>query len=198
MASENLVVYRLRVKKYLQNLKLYIQQLLNNNSVKKILEKYPELLKNIELYVKDAEEFYRKGDWFSALVAIVYAEGLLDSLKFAGLLKISWPSNKPKLSKIFIVLEECLPSSELLTFFKLLYAISEVNILLLKVSGEFESIYRALRYLDSVEILDTEQKLFEKLKTISRDGIVLVLDYKLWKSIASKLEIPVIYVELEV
>ncbi len=53
--------------------------------------RYERLRDAIERYLSDAEYYLAKGDDETALVAVSYAEGLLDSLKYLGLLDIEWP-----------------------------------------------------------------------------------------------------------
>ncbi|MGC9071996.1 MAG: DUF357 domain-containing protein [Acidilobus sp.] len=48
------------------------------------------LLSNAEAYLKDAEYYLDKGDVIDSLVSISYAEGLVDSLRHAGLAEINW------------------------------------------------------------------------------------------------------------
>ena len=60
-------------------------------SVRPLLDrKYAAVLENAELYVKDAEEFLANGEDEMAMLSVGYAEGLLDSLNFAGVVKIDW------------------------------------------------------------------------------------------------------------
>jgi len=49
------------------------------------------LLENAEAYLRDAEYYLNKGDYVDSLISISYAEGLLDSLRHAGLVDIKWP-----------------------------------------------------------------------------------------------------------
>ncbi len=51
---------------------------------------YEHVLENAELYMKDAENFLAKGEDEMAMLSIGYAEGLLDSLAFAGVVRIDW------------------------------------------------------------------------------------------------------------
>ncbi len=61
------------------------------NSVKsKLGPEYEHVLENAELYLKDAENFLANGEDEMAMLSIGYAEGLLDSLSFAGVIKIDW------------------------------------------------------------------------------------------------------------
>ncbi len=52
--------------------------------------KYDSVVENVELYMRDAERFLANGDDERAMLSIGYAEGLLDSLNFAGVVKIEW------------------------------------------------------------------------------------------------------------
>lgn len=51
---------------------------------------YRPVLDNVEAYVNDAERFLAEGDDEMAMLSVGYAEGLLDSLSFAGVIKIDW------------------------------------------------------------------------------------------------------------
>jgi len=51
---------------------------------------YEHVIENAELYLKDAENFLANGEDEMAMLSIGYAEGLLDSLSFAGVIKIDW------------------------------------------------------------------------------------------------------------
>jgi diphthine synthase len=56
----------------------------------KLGPQYEKVLENAELYMKDAETFLANGEDEMAMLSIGYAEGLLDSLSFAGVLEIDW------------------------------------------------------------------------------------------------------------
>ena len=51
---------------------------------------YEPVIENAELYMKDAENFLAEGQDEMAMLSIGYAEGLIDSLNFAGIVKIDW------------------------------------------------------------------------------------------------------------
>ena len=51
---------------------------------------YEHVVENAELYLKDADIFLAIGEDEMAMLSIGYAEGLLDSLSFAGVVKINW------------------------------------------------------------------------------------------------------------
>jgi diphthine synthase len=52
--------------------------------------RYAAVMENVELYMKDAESFLANGEDEMAMLSIGYAEGLLDSLDFSGVLKMEW------------------------------------------------------------------------------------------------------------
>ena len=56
------------------------------------------LLDAVKRYLGDADHFIKKGDCETALVAVSYAEGLLDALGYLGILEIPWgkPYNRRK------------------------------------------------------------------------------------------------------
>ncbi len=61
------------------------------DSVKgKVGPQYEHVLENVELYMKDADNFLANGEDEMAMLSIGYAEGLLDSLSFAGVARIDW------------------------------------------------------------------------------------------------------------
>ncbi len=56
----------------------------------KLGPQHEKVLENAELYMKDAEAFLANGEDEMAMLSIGYAEGLLDSLSFAGVVRIDW------------------------------------------------------------------------------------------------------------
>ena len=56
----------------------------------KLGPQYEHVVENAELYMKDAESFLANGEDEMAMLSIGYAEGLLDSLNFAGVVRIDW------------------------------------------------------------------------------------------------------------
>jgi len=61
------------------------------DSVKRKLgPQYEAVVENAELYMKDAEGFLANDQDELAMLSIGYAEGLIDSLSFAGVAKIDW------------------------------------------------------------------------------------------------------------
>jgi len=56
----------------------------------KVGPQYEHVVENAELYMKDAENFLANGEDELAMLSVGYAEGLIDSLSFAGVVKIDW------------------------------------------------------------------------------------------------------------
>lgn len=56
----------------------------------KLGPEYEKVLENAELYMKDAETFLAESQDEMAMLSIGYAEGLLDSLSFAGVARVDW------------------------------------------------------------------------------------------------------------
>lgn len=56
----------------------------------KLGPEYADVVENAELYLRDAESFLASGEDELAMLSIGYSEGLLDSLGFAGVVKIDW------------------------------------------------------------------------------------------------------------
>lgn len=56
----------------------------------KVGAQFGPVIENAELYMKDAESFLANGEDEMAMLSVGYAEGLLDSLSFAGFAKIDW------------------------------------------------------------------------------------------------------------
>lgn len=56
----------------------------------KLGPQYEHVIENAELYMRDAENFLANGEDEMAMLSVGYAEGLLDSLSFAGVVKIDW------------------------------------------------------------------------------------------------------------
>jgi len=56
----------------------------------KLGPQYEAVIENATLYMKDAENFLANGEDELAMLSIGYAEGLIDSLSFAGIAKIDW------------------------------------------------------------------------------------------------------------
>ena len=76
-----------RILKYIRNVKDVLEQLKNIE----IDAKIKRIIELSELYLKDAEHYLRKEDYFTSLACISYAEGLLDSLRLLNMVSFKWP-----------------------------------------------------------------------------------------------------------
>jgi diphthine synthase len=56
----------------------------------KLGPQYQPVLENVDAYLRDAERFLAEGEDEMAMLSVGYAEGLLDSLSFAGVIRIDW------------------------------------------------------------------------------------------------------------
>ncbi|MEM0378197.1 MAG: DUF357 domain-containing protein [Thermosphaera sp.] len=79
--------YHEKIKAYIFNL----EQALNSLEKTVISDKRAcELINLAKSYLSDSKYYLDKGDHFTSLACIGYAEGLLDSLRFMGLISIAW------------------------------------------------------------------------------------------------------------
>ncbi|AEM37884.1 cytidyltransferase-related domain protein [Pyrolobus fumarii 1A] len=74
-----------RVEAYITNVELALEKLRG-----KVGEPYTRLLALAEAYASDARYYLEKGDVFTALACIAYAEGLIDSLRHLGVVEVDW------------------------------------------------------------------------------------------------------------
>ncbi len=64
---------------------------------------YERLLDAASRYIEDADYYLSKGDCDTALAAVSYAEGLLDALKYLGVVEPEWPPHaRPSRPKVFV------------------------------------------------------------------------------------------------
>ncbi|MGB9827938.1 MAG: DUF357 domain-containing protein [Thermosphaera sp.] len=76
-----------RVKAYILN----VEQALNAVSAQPVRdEKVDKLVLLAKSYLSDAKYYLEQNDFFTALSCIAYAEGLLDAIKYLGLLSFEW------------------------------------------------------------------------------------------------------------
>ncbi len=92
-----------RVRAYIENVKLVLEDLRE----KGVDKEYPRLYEAIVLYTRDAEYYLGKGDWFTALACIAYAEGLVDSLRYLGFMEITWRSVSELVSRPKVLVAGC-------------------------------------------------------------------------------------------
>lgn len=85
--------YRGRVEAYILN----VEQALAKLEI--VDEKSKQLVELSKDYLSDARYYLEKGDTFTALACIAYAEGLLDALARLGMVKLSWEPLSKLLSR---------------------------------------------------------------------------------------------------
>ncbi|MEM1928262.1 MAG: DUF357 domain-containing protein [Acidilobaceae archaeon] len=83
-----------RAEKYIRNVLEALKTLELSEAAGRTLGKadLERLLDAVERYVRDAQYYLDLGDHETALAAASYAEGLLDALKYLGVLEPRWPS----------------------------------------------------------------------------------------------------------
>jgi len=86
-----------RIEAYIRNVEYVLEKLKNENLDFKIRE----ILEIVEAYLKDSKYYLSKGDYFTALATIAYAEGLLDALRLLGLVKFEWLKSCELMKKAF-------------------------------------------------------------------------------------------------
>jgi FAD synthetase len=87
-----------RARKYIDGLKAALNRISNME----IGERFRELIDAVTRYTRDSEYFLDKGDCESALVAVSYAEGLLDSLRYMGITGIAWEPKPEPPKKVLV------------------------------------------------------------------------------------------------
>ncbi len=78
------IEHKRRVEAYISN----VEQALEN--IKVIDEKARQIVELARNYLDDSRYYLEKGDVFTSLACIAYAEGLLDTLARLGLVELSW------------------------------------------------------------------------------------------------------------
>lgn len=76
----------MRIKAYIEN----VQRVLMELNEKAFEDKVKAVLSLAEGYMNDAKYYLEKGDLFTSLSCIAYAEGLIDALNHMGLIKVDW------------------------------------------------------------------------------------------------------------
>lgn len=84
-----------RVKRYIRNAR---EALRSVESLKGIAPSInvAALADAANRYIEDAEYYLSRGDLVTALASASYAEGLLDALKYLGIMEPSWPQGGPR------------------------------------------------------------------------------------------------------
>ncbi len=75
-----------RLEAYIANVENALEKI-DTNSLPGNFKRVVEMAK---LYLSDSKYYFEKKDLFTSLACIAYAEGLIDSLRHAGLLDIEW------------------------------------------------------------------------------------------------------------
>lgn len=75
-----------RVEAYIMN----VEKVFDKIEFEKIPDNFRRVIEIAKLYLSDAKYYLEKGDVFTSLACIAYAEGLIDSLRHAGLYDIDW------------------------------------------------------------------------------------------------------------
>jgi FAD synthetase len=78
----------LRVEAYILNVEKAIEKVKG-----KVSGEAGQLVELASAYVEDARYYLEKGDVFTALADVAYAEGLLDALRWLGLARFEWESS---------------------------------------------------------------------------------------------------------
>lgn len=77
------------VDKYLAKTEEIFQQIIIENSLED--RRIKMVLDCGKRYLKDARYYMREERFETALVSVVYCEGLLDALRLLGMVKFQWP-----------------------------------------------------------------------------------------------------------
>jgi len=85
-----------KLAKYIENLRNVLDQI-DKKHIKD--DEIGELVDLAEKYFSDAKYYYERQDYFTSLVCVTYAEGLLDALKFMDKIEFNWPFER-KFKKI--------------------------------------------------------------------------------------------------
>ncbi|MEM0061242.1 MAG: DUF357 domain-containing protein, partial [Fervidicoccaceae archaeon] len=152
----------------------------------------PEDLKLVELselYVKDADYYLSREDCTTAIAAISYAEGLLDSLALRGKLKIEWKREKAKKVVIAGTFDILHPGHvyfmKQAAQFGELYVIVSRDVNVKKIKGR-ETIFPEKSRLEMVKsirwvkdaVLGDEEDFLKRVVELSPDILILGPDQK--------------------
>ncbi|MEM3926114.1 MAG: DUF357 domain-containing protein [Desulfurococcaceae archaeon] len=88
-----------RVKAYIENVK----QLVSEMDEKPIDKDVKPLIELVKSYLSDAIYYLEKGDSFTSLACIAYAEGIIDALRYMGYIKAEWRSSSSLLKRPRVV-----------------------------------------------------------------------------------------------
>lgn len=76
-----------RVKAYIDNVEQVLQQA---TAIRELDPRHQYIIELARGYTSDAKYYLEKNDCFTSLACIAYAEGLLDSLRYQGVISFNW------------------------------------------------------------------------------------------------------------
>ena len=77
-----------------------LEEVLAGIDPEKLDPRHARLVELAKAYLEDSKYYLEKGDADTALVTVAYAEGLLDALKFMGVLELEW--SRPQRRKVLV------------------------------------------------------------------------------------------------
>ncbi len=77
-----------KVEAYIENVTRALEKI--RKQLEKLTPQQRRVVENAEAYLSDAKHYLEKGDPFTALACIAYAEGLLDALRHLGIVEFDW------------------------------------------------------------------------------------------------------------
>ncbi len=87
---------------YISNARRALESLGEELTLKRLPLDVSNLLDAAKRYIGDAEYYYARGDYATALAAASYAEGLIDALKYLGLAEPRWPERRLVERRVFL------------------------------------------------------------------------------------------------
>ncbi len=170
-----------RVKKYIDGLKEALRSIMG----KGLDRDYSDLMDAVKRYLSDAEYYYVKGDYETALTAVAYAEGLLDSLKYMGVTEAEWPQRTLE-RRVFLagtfdlIHPGHIKLMEWASSYGKLYVVVARDVNVVKMKGKKPvlreqarlELVKAIRYVYDA-LLGDENDIFKPLELIRPDVVVL-------------------------
>jgi len=170
-----------RARKYLLNLQYILYK------IDYLKDKAPQLLDAALRYTNDAKYYLDMGDCETALVAVSYAEGLIDALKYLGIAEPEWPRyHNLGLPKVFvagtfdIIHPGHISLLEFASRMGRVYAVIARDINVIKSKGKMPllseasrlKVVSAIRYVYEARLGDPDN-IMKPVKDISPDIVVL-------------------------
>jgi len=89
-----------KVRKYIRNVRAVLSKI---RPLEEVDEKISYIVDLAERYCQDAQYYLdEKNDVFTSLACIAYSEGLLDALRFLGVLDFEWPKEMPREKRVLV------------------------------------------------------------------------------------------------